>query len=188
MISIGRKPFTQNLNIEAINISKTANGKINVDGKFETSVQNIYAIGDVIKGPMLAHKAEEDGIALAEILAGKNVQINYDNVPSVIYTHPEVAWCGKTEDSLQKSQIDYIKGSFPFIANSRAKTVDDTDGIVKILCEKSTDKIIGAHIIGPNAGEMIAEISLAMQYGASSEDISRTYHAHPVRYLLTLDI
>ena len=154
-------------------------GRIKVNKKFQTSVPNIYAIGDVIKGPMLAHKAEEEGIAVAEMLAGKSGHVNYDVIPGVIYTSPEVAAVGKTEEELKKAKINYKVGKFPFLANSRAKVNNESDGFVKILADSKTDKVLGVHIIGPHCGDMIAEMALAMEFGASSEDIARTCHAHP---------
>ena len=179
LISIGRKPYTEGLNIGKIGIKKDNKGKIEVNSKLQTSVENIYAIGDVIKGPMLAHKAEEEGIAVAEILAGQSGHVNYDVIPGVIYTSPEVAYVGKTEEELKKKKITYKVGKFPFLANSRAKVNNETEGFVKILAESKTDKVLGVHIIGPHSGDMIAEMVLAMEFGASAEDIARTCHAHP---------
>lgn len=155
-------------------------GRVIVEQNFQTNIANIFAIGDVIQGPMLAHKAEEEGIAVAEYIAGGKGHVNYDVIPSVIYTHPEVAWCGKTEGQLTDNGCKYVSGIFPFLANSRAKTTGDSEGYIKILAEEQNGKLLGVHIIGPNAGEMIAEAVLAMQYGASAEDIARTCHAHPV--------
>lgn len=183
------------MGLDKVGVKTDEKGRIIVDDKFTTSVPSIRAIGDVIRGPMLAHKSEEEGIAVAEILAGGYGHVNYDAIPSVVYTHPEVAWCGKTEQELKTAGVEYSVGSFPFLANSRAKTngknflkirklfllvPDDVDGLVKILTDSKTDRILGAHIIGPNAGEMISEAVLAMEYGASSEDVARTCHAHPV--------
>ncbi len=179
LISIGRKPYTEGLNIGKIGIKKDNKGKIEVNSKLQTSVENIYAIGDVIKGPMLAHKAEEEGIAVAEILAGQSGHVNYDVIPGVIYTSPEVAYVGKTEEELKEKKITYKVGKFPFLANSRAKVNNETEGFVKILAESKTDKVLGVHIIGPHSGDMIAEMVLAMEFGASAEDIARTCHAHP---------
>merc|ERR1719203_2165360 len=153
--------------------------QIKVNDHFQTSTPNIYAIGDCIRGAMLAHKAEEEGIACAEIIAGKPGHVNYNAIPGVIYTYPEVATVGKTEEELKEAGIAYNVGSFPFAANSRARANGSSDGFVKVLADKETDKILGVHIIGPNAGEMIAEGVLGMEYGASSEDIARTCHAHP---------
>ena len=179
LISIGRKAFTNNLNLEKINLKTDEKGRIKVDKNFRTDKKNIFAIGDVIQGPMLAHKAEEEGIAVAEIIAGQSGHVNYDLIPGVIYTSPEVATIGKTEEQLKKQNVSYKIGKFPFIANSRAKAIDEPEGFVKILADKSTDKVLGVHIIGPHAGEMIAEMAIAMEFGASSEDIARTCHAHP---------
>ena len=158
---------------------KDKKGRIEVNEKLQTSSQNIYAIGDVIKGPMLAHKAEEEGIAVAELIAGQSGHVNYDVIPGVIYTSPEVASVGKTEEQLKELNKKYKIGKFPFLANSRAKAIDVPEGFVKILADDKTDKILGAHMIGPHAGEMIAEIGIAMEFGASAEDIARTCHAHP---------
>tara|TARA_B100001057_G_scaffold487003_1_gene569054 strand:- start:471 stop:1877 length:1407 start_codon:yes stop_codon:yes gene_type:complete len=179
LVSVGRKPYTEGLNLTKIGIKKDEKGRIEVNNKLQTSVNNIYAIGDVIKGPMLAHKAEEEGIAVAEILAGQAGHVNYDVIPGVIYTSPEVAYVGKTEEQLKKENHSYKVGKFPFLANSRAKVNNETEGFVKILADKSTDKVLGVHIIGPHCGDMIAEMALAMEFGASAEDIARTCHAHP---------
>ena len=179
LISVGRKPYTKNLNLDKLGISCDDNGRIQVNNKFQTKVENIFAIGDVINGPMLAHKAEEEGIAVAEIIAGQAGHVNYDLIPGVIYTSPEVAYVGKSEEELKKSRVSYKVGKFPFMANSRAKAIDKPEGFVKILADEKTDKVLGVHIIGPHAGEMIAEMSVAMEFGASSEDIARTCHAHP---------
>ena len=179
LISVGRKPFTKNLNLEKIGVEVDEKGRIKVNKNFETNSKNIYAIGDVIEGPMLAHKAEEEGIAVAELIAGQSGHVNYDVIPGVVYTSPEVASVGKTEEQLKEKGISYKIGKFPFMANSRAKAIDEPEGFVKILADSVTDKVLGAHIIGPHAGEMIAEMSVAMEFGASSEDIARTCHAHP---------
>ena len=179
LISVGRKPFTNNLNLENIGVELDKKGRVKVNKNFETSIKNIYAIGDVIEGPMLAHKAEEEGIAVAELIAGQSGHVNYDVIPGVVYTSPEVASVGKTEEQLKEKGISYKIGKFPFAANSRAKAIDDPEGFVKILADSVTDKVLGVHIIGPHAGEMIAEMSVAMEFGASSEDIARTCHAHP---------
>jgi len=179
LISVGRKPYTEGLNLAKLGIKRDSKGDIIVNKKFQTSISNIYAIGDVIKGPMLAHKAEEEGIAVAEILSGQAGHVNYDVIPGVIYTSPEVAYVGKTEEQLKKEEIKYKVGKFPFLANSRAKVNNETDGFVKILADSLTDKVLGVHIIGPHCGDMIAEMALAMEFGASSEDIARTCHAHP---------
>ncbi|MDB9802728.1 dihydrolipoyl dehydrogenase [Pelagibacteraceae bacterium] len=179
LVAVGRKPYTEGLNLSKIGIKKDDKGRIEVNEKLQTSIKNIYAIGDVIKGPMLAHKAEEEGIAVAEILADQAGHVNYDVIPGVIYTSPEVATVGKTEEQLKKENKSYKVGKFPFLANSRAKVNNETDGFVKILADSKTDKVLGVHIIGPHSGDMIAEMALAMEFGASSEDIARTCHAHP---------
>ncbi len=179
LISVGRKPYTKNLNLDKVGVELDKKGRININNNFQTNIKNIYAIGDVIKGPMLAHKAEEEGIAVAELIAGQSSYVNYDVIPSVIYTTPEVASVGKTEEELKDLQCSYKAGKFPFMANSRAKAIDTPEGFVKILADAKTDKVLGVHMIGPHAGEMIAEMALAMEFGASSEDIARTCHAHP---------
>ena len=179
LISVGRKPFTKNLNLEKIGVEVDEKGRIKVNKNFETNSKNIYAIGDVIEGPMLAHKAEEEGIAVAELIAGQSGHVNYDVIPGVVYTSPEVASVGKTEEQLKEKGISYKIGKFSFMANSRAKAIDEPEGFVKILADSVTDKVLGVHIIGLHAGEMIAEMSVAMEFGASSEDIARTCHAHP---------
>ena len=179
LVAVGRKPNTEELNLKKISIKSDNQGRIQVDNKFQTSIKNIYAIGDVIKGPMLAHKAEEEGIAVAEIIAGQSGHVNYNIIPGVVYTSPEVASVGKTEQQLIKENIKYKIGKFSFMANSRAKIINEIEGFVKILAEEKTDKVLGAHIIGPHAGDMIAEMVLAIEFGASSEDIARTCHAHP---------
>tara|TARA_A100001015_G_scaffold315258_1_gene426651 strand:+ start:1354 stop:2760 length:1407 start_codon:yes stop_codon:yes gene_type:complete len=179
LVSVGRKPYTEGLNLSKVGIQKDSKGRIEVNNKLQTSVSNIYAIGDVIKGPMLAHKAEEEGIAVAEILAGQAGHVNYDVIPGVIYTSPEVATVGKTEEQLKEENKSYKTGKFPFLANSRAKVNNETEGFVKILADSKTDKVLGVHIIGPHCGDMIAEMALAMEFGASAEDIARTCHAHP---------
>ena len=179
LISVGRKPYTEGLNLSKIGVKKDDKGRIEVNNKLQTSLENIFAIGDVIKGPMLAHKAEEEGIAVAEILAGQAGHVNYDVIPGVIYTSPEVATVGKTEEQLKSENKSYKVGKFPFLANSRAKVNNETEGFVKILADAQTDKVLGVHIIGPHCGDMIAEMALAMEFGASAEDIARTCHAHP---------
>tara|TARA_B100000963_G_scaffold360098_1_gene389725 strand:+ start:1410 stop:2813 length:1404 start_codon:yes stop_codon:yes gene_type:complete len=179
LVSVGRKPYTEGLNLGKVGIKKDNKGRIEVNEKLQTSIKNIYAIGDVIKGPMLAHKAEEEGIAVAEILAGQAGHVNYDVIPGVIYTSPEVATVGKTEEQLKDENKSYKVGKFPFLANSRAKVNNETEGFVKILADSKTDKVLGVHIIGPHCGDMIAEMALAMEFGASAEDIARTCHAHP---------
>ena len=179
LVSVGRRPYTEGLNLAKVGVKKDNQGRIEVNDKLQTSIKNIYAIGDVIKGPMLAHKAEEEGIAVAEILAGQAGHVNYDVIPGVIYTSPEVATVGKTEEQLKSENKSYKVGKFPFLANSRAKVNNETEGFVKILADSKTDKVLGVHIIGPHCGDMIAEMALAMEFGASSEDIARTCHAHP---------
>ena len=179
LVSVGRKPNTEGLNLEKIGINLDDKNRIQTDKNFKTNLDNIYAIGDVISGPMLAHKAEDEGIAVAENIVGQSGHVNYDTIPGVIYTTPEVASIGKTEEQLNDLNIKYKIGKFSFMANSRAKAIDDTEGFVKILADEKTDKVLGAHLIGPHAGELIAEIGVAMEFGASSEDIARTCHAHP---------
>merc|ERR1712038_1652434 len=179
LVCIGRRPFTKNIGLENVGIELDQRGTIPVNDRFQTSVPNIYAIGDIIKGPMLAHKAEDEGIICVEGMTGAPVHIDYNCVPSVIYTHPEVAWVGKNEQDLKNDNIAYKIGKFPFAANSRAKTNADTDGFVKVLSCKETDKILGIHIVGTGGGELINEAVLAMEYGASAEDVARVCHAHP---------
>jgi len=179
LVAVGRKPYTEGLNLSKIGVKLDNKGRIEINNKLQTSIENIYAIGDVIKGPMLAHKAEDEGIAVAEILAGQSGHVNYDVIPGVVYTSPEVATVGKTEEQLKSENQSYKVGKFPFLANSRAKVNNETDGFVKILADSKTDKVLGVHIIGPHCGDMIAEMALAMEFGASSEDIARTCHAHP---------
>lgn len=179
LVATGRRPFTAGLGLEAAGVEVDARGRIPVDAHFKTNVDGVYAIGDVVPGPMLAHKAEEDGIACVEGLAGRGGHVNYATVPSVVYTWPEVAWVGRTEDELKAAGVKYKAGKFSFMANSRARTSGETDGIVKVLADAATDKVLGVHIMGAAAGELIGEAVLAMEYGASAEDIARTCHAHP---------
>nr|ODN76417.1 dihydrolipoyl dehydrogenase [Cryptococcus depauperatus CBS 7841] len=179
LVAIGRRPVTTGLNLEAIGVETDNKGRIIIDDEFNTSAKSVKCIGDVTFGPMLAHKAEEEGIAAVEIIKHGHGHVNYDAIPSVVYTHPEVAWVGKNEEELKKAGVQYKIGKFPFSANSRAKTNQDSDGFVKFIVEKDTDQILGVHIIGPNAGEMIASATLAIEYKASAEDIARTCHAHP---------
>ena len=179
LVAIGRRPYTENLNLEAVGIEKDNKGRIIIDSEYRTSKPHIRCIGDVTFGAMLAHKAEEEGIAAAEYIKSGHGHVNYGAIPSVIYTHPEVSWVGQTEQEVKEAGIKYNIGTFPFSANSRAKTNMDTEGMVKFISDKETDRVLGVHIIGPNAGEMIAEATLAIEYGASSEDIGRTSHAHP---------
>jgi len=179
LVSVGRTPNTEGLGLDTVNIEPDKRGRIVVNERYETGAEGIYAIGDVIPGPMLAHKAEEEGVAVAEILATGHGHVNYDTVPGIVYTHPEIATVGKSEDELKESGVPYRKGVFPFMANGRAKALGDTDGRVKVLAHAETDRVLGVHIIGPRAGDLIAEAVVAMEYGASSEDIARAFHAHP---------
>lgn len=179
LVCVGRKPNTEGLGLQHAGVSTTDRGVIITDDKYRTNVANIYAIGDVTDGPMLAHKAEEDGVAAVEIIAGQAGGKHYDLVPAVVYTHPEIAAIGKTEEQLKEAGVAYNKGKFPFFANSRARTMDDSAGFVKILADKKTDEILGAHIIGPQAGTLIGELSVGMAFKAASEDIARICHSHP---------
>lgn len=179
LVSVGRTPYTKGLGLEEVGVQMDARGRVQVDGKFQTSAPGVFAIGDLIEGPMLAHKAEEDGIACVENIAGKVGHVNYDTVPSIVYTHPEVASVGLTEEQVKESGVAYNVGKFPFMANSRAKTNDDFDGIVKFLADKESDRILGVTIMGPNAGELIHECCIAIEYGGASEDIARVCHGHP---------
>ena len=179
LVAVGRKPNIKDLNLKKNKIKIDEHNRIEINEKFQTSIKNIYAIGDVIKGPMLAHKAEDEGIAVAEIMAGQAGHVNYNVIPGVIYTSPEVATIGKTENQLNKENVNFKIGKFPFLANSRAKVNNETEGFVKILADAKTDKVLGVHMIGPHVGNMIAEIAVAMEFEASSEDIARTCHAHP---------
>ena len=179
LCAVGRRPYTAGLRLEAVGLKTDNRGMIGVDARFEAATAGIHAIGDVIAGPMLAHKAEEDGIACVETMAGQAGHVDYGKVPGVVYTWPEVAAVGRTEDELKAAGIAYKAGKFPFTANPRARITGDTDGVVKILADSRTDEVLGVHIIGPDAGTMIAEAVLAMEYGASAEDIARTCHAHP---------
>ncbi|PCH42741.1 dihydrolipoyl dehydrogenase [Wolfiporia cocos MD-104 SS10] len=179
LVSVGRTPVTNGLGLDKIGVEVDPKGRIVIDDQYNTSVQGVKCIGDVTFGPMLAHKAEEEGIAAAEYIKSGHGHVNYHAIPSVVYTHPEVAWVGKTEQELKAAGVQYKVGKFPFAANSRAKTNLDTEGQVKFLTEKETDRVLGVHIIGPNAGEMVGEATLAIEYGASAEDIARTTHAHP---------
>jgi len=179
LVAIGRRPVTQGLDLEKVGIEVDEKGRVVIDSQYNTSVRGIKCIGDVTFGPMLAHKAEDEGIAAAEYIHSGHGHVNYDAIPSVVYTHPEVAWVGKSEEDLKKAGVNYKVGKFPFSANSRSKTNDDTEGLVKFLAERDTDKILGVHIIGPNAGEMIQAATLAVEYNASTEDVGRTCTAHP---------
>lgn len=179
LIAVGRKPFTQGLGLEEVGVALDERGRVKVDEGYQTSVSGIYAIGDVIEGPMLAHKAEEEGVAVAEMLAGLPGHVNYETVPGIVYTSPEVASVGKTEEQLKEAGIDYRVGKFPFTANGRARAMNSSEGMVKILADKATDKILGAHILGPEAGNLLHEIVVAMEFGGSAEDLARSFHAHP---------
>ena len=179
LVAIGRRPFTDGLGLDEVGVDRDEAGRVRTNGRFETSVPGIYAIGDVIAGPMLAHKAEEEGVALAEMLAGQAGHVNYETVPGIVYTWPEVASVGRTEEQLKAEGVEYKSGKFPFMANSRARTNADTDGFVKILADARTDRVLGVHIIGPDAGTMIHEGVMAMEFGGSAEDIARAFHGHP---------
>jgi dihydrolipoamide dehydrogenase len=179
LVAVGRRPYSEGLGLETAGVLVDNKGRIKVDQGFATNVKGIYAIGDVIAGPMLAHKASEEGVALAETLAGQRSHVNYETIPAVIYTWPEVASVGRTEEDLAAAGIAYKLGKFPFTANARARANADTEGFVKIIADAKSDRVLGVHIIGPDAGTMIAEAALAMEYGASAEDIARTCHAHP---------
>ena len=179
LVSVGRKPNTDNLGLEALGVEMTDRGQIAVDADFETNIEGIFAVGDVIPGPMLAHKAEEDAVAAVEIMAGQAGHVDYDLVPGIVYTAPEIATLGATEEMLKEAGTDYKKGVFPFLANSRAKATGHTEGFVKILADAKTDKVLGCHIIAHEAGTLIHEVATAMAFGASSEDIARTCHGHP---------
>ncbi len=179
LVAIGRKPYTDGLGLDKVGVALDKRGFVQIDGHFRTNVAGIYAIGDVVGGAMLAHKAEEEGVALAEILAGQHGHVNYEAIPAVVYTWPEVASVGKTEEQLKAEGIAYKAGKFPFTANGRARSMNEVDGFVKVLADAATDKVLGAHIVGPNAGDLIAEVVLAMEFGAAAEDIARTCHAHP---------
>ena len=179
LVAVGRLPNTEGLGIDAVGIATDARGRIEINERFETSVAGIYAIGDVVRGPMLAHKAEEEGIACVEQLAAGYGHVNYDAVPNVVYTRPEIASVGKTEEQLKEHEVEFRKGSFPFRANGRAHTLGETEGMIKVLADSRTDRILGIHILGPRAGEIIAEAAVAIAFGASSEDIARACHAHP---------
>jgi dihydrolipoamide dehydrogenase len=179
LLAVGRIPNTDGLNLEKAGVQTDKRGRIEVDEHFATTAPNVYAIGDCIAGPMLAHKASEEGVACVEYLATGYGHVNYDTIPGVVYTHPEIATVGKSEEQLKDAGIEYKKGVFPFIANGRARALGNTEGRVKILADAQTDRVLGVHIIGARAGDLIAEAVAAMEYGASSEDIARTCHAHP---------
>jgi dihydrolipoamide dehydrogenase len=179
LVAIGRRPFTEGLGLAEAGVALDERGRVKTDGGFATSVAGIYAIGDVIAGPMLAHKAEDEGVAVAELIAGHRGHVNYDAIPGVVYTWPEVAQVGRTEEELKAAGVAYKVGKFPFTANGRARAMAATDGFVKVLADTTTDRVLGVHILGPEAGTMIAECVVAMEFGASAEDIARTCHAHP---------
>ncbi|HEX2752587.1 MAG TPA: dihydrolipoyl dehydrogenase, partial [Alphaproteobacteria bacterium] len=179
LLAIGRRPYTAGLGLEKVGVTVTNRGMVEVDDHFQTNIKGIYAVGDVIRGPMLAHKAEDEGIVVAEIIAGQSGHINYDAIPGVVYTFPEVASVGKTEEQLKEAGIAYKVGKFPFMANGRARAMAATDGFVKILADKETDRVLGCHIVGPEAGTLIAEVVTIIEFGGSAEDIARTCHAHP---------
>ncbi len=179
LVAIGRVPYTEGLGLEAVGIAKDARGRIEVNDHFQTAVQGIYAIGDVIRGPMLAHKAEDEGVAVAEIISGQHGHVNYDVIPGVVYTQPEFACVGKTEEDLKAAGVAYSVGKFPFTANGRAKAMRKSEGFVKVLADKATDRVLGVHIVGAGAGEMIHEAAVLMEFGGSAEDLARTCHAHP---------
>jgi len=179
LVSVGRRPFLENLGVKEVGVALDTRGRVAVNGNFQTNIPNIYAIGDIIHGPMLAHKAEDEGIICVEGMVGGHPHIDYNNVPSVVYTFPEVAWVGKSEEQLKAEGVEYTKGVFRLAANSRSRTNDETDGLVKVLGDKKTDRMLGCFMITPTAGEMINEAALAMEYGASCEDVARVCHAHP---------
>jgi dihydrolipoamide dehydrogenase len=178
LVAIGRRPNTEGLGLEALGVAMER-GRVVIDDRFATNAPGVYAIGDVVRGPMLAHKAEDEGIAVAEILAGQHGHVNYGVIPGVVYTHPEIAWVGRTEEELKAAGIAYNVGKFPFTANGRARAMRHTDGFVKVLADAATDRVLGVHIMGAAAGELIAEAAVLMEFGGSSEDLARTCHAHP---------
>ena len=179
LVAVGRRPYTEGLGLEEVGLKVDNHGRLEVDRNYATSLEGIFAIGDVIRGPMLAHKAEDEGVCVAEHLAGQSSRLDYNAIPAVIYTAPEVASVGKTEEELKDAGIAYKAGKFPFSANSRARATGRTDGFVKVIADARTDRLLGVHIIGAEAGTMIAEAALAMEFGASSEDLARTCHPHP---------
>jgi dihydrolipoamide dehydrogenase len=178
LVAIGRRPYTEGLGLEALGVA-TERGQIVIDNHFQTNVPGVFAIGDVVRGPMLAHKAEDEGVAIAEMLAGQHGHVNYEVIPGVVYTYPEIASVGATEEDLKAQGIAYKVGKFPFTANGRARAMRHTDGFVKVLADAATDRVLGAHIFGFGAGEMIHEAAVLMEFGGSSEDLARTCHAHP---------
>jgi dihydrolipoamide dehydrogenase len=179
LVSTGRMPFTEGLGLEEAGVELDERGRVKTDGHLKTNVDGIWAIGDVIAGPMLAHKAEDEGVAVAEMIAGQAGHVNYGVIPSVVYTSPEVASVGKTEEELKKDGVEYNAGKFPFSANGRARSMLQTEGFVKVLADKKTDRVLGVHILGFGAGEMIHEAAVLMEFGGSAEDLARTCHAHP---------
>jgi dihydrolipoamide dehydrogenase len=179
LVSIGRRPYTEGLGLKEAGVELDERGRVKTDAHYKTNVDGIYAIGDVIAGPMLAHKAEDEGVAVAEILAGQAGHVNYGVIPSVVYTMPEIAVVGQTEEELKAAGVEYRAGKFPFTANGRARAMNHTDGFVKILADAKTDRVLGAHIVGAGAGELIAEAAVLMEFGGSAEDLARTCHAHP---------
>ncbi len=179
LLAVGRRPYVEGLGLDAVGVALDERGRVRTDGHYATNIPGIYAIGDAIAGPMLAHKAEDEGIAVAEDLAGRAGHVNYGVIPAVVYTWPEVASVGQSEEELKSAGIAYNVGKFPFTANGRARAMGDTDGFVKLLADKTTDRLLGAHILGPDAGTLIAELAIAMEFGASAEDVARTCHAHP---------
>jgi dihydrolipoamide dehydrogenase len=179
LVAVGRRPYTAGLGLEALGIARDAKGRISVDERYQTSAGGIYAIGDVIAGPMLAHRATEEGIACVERLAGQASQVNYAAIPSVVYTAPELAWVGRTEQECRQAGLAVRVGTFPFLASGRARAMDETAGLVKIVADARSDGVLGVHILGARASELIAEAVVAMEFGASAEDLARTCHAHP---------
>jgi dihydrolipoyl dehydrogenase len=179
LVAIGRRPYTEGLGLQEAGVALDERGRVKVDAHFQTSVAGVYAIGDAIRGPMLAHKGEDEGVAVAEILAGQAGHVNYGAIPSVVYTMPEIAFVGRGEEELKEAGIEYRVGKFPFTANARARAMNKTDGFVKVLAEKASDRVLGVHILGAGAGEMIAEATVLMEFGGSAEDLARTCHAHP---------
>nr|MBA3516453.1 FAD-dependent oxidoreductase [Hyphomicrobiales bacterium] len=177
--AIGRRPFTEGLGLAEAGVELDERGRVSVDPHFRTNVEGIYAIGDVIAGPMLAHKGEDEGAAVAEILAGQAGHVNYEVIPSVVYTMPEIAVVGRGEEELKDSGVEYRAGKFPFTANGRARANNQTDGFVKVLADRATDRVLGVHIVGAGAGDMIHEAAVLMEFGGSAEDLARTCHAHP---------
>jgi dihydrolipoamide dehydrogenase len=179
LVAVGRRPFTDGVGLDEVGVLKDNRGRVIIDDEFQTNVPGIFAIGDVTRGAMLAHKAEDEGIAVAEILAGGHGHVNYDAIPSIVYTHPEVAGVGKTEEELTAAGVPFVKGKFKYGPNGRAMALGETEGLVKMLAHKETDRILGCHIVGAHAGDLIAEVAVAIEFGASSEDLARASHAHP---------